>query len=295
VTKLHKCVVKYRCGIISLSFVLFQLIEPTYAQNIITTAWIIQPPVERVSSNQVKPGDIFLKQKLLPTSLARLEAPVKASGFASNELLEAGTQLIEAKSSSRSYYCTLRSNPKPSAGAYVAKSLLFGGRTTLLTAKNQYCFYNIDDSNEFDRYFVALSQVDTMTMIIKDSVDAKFIEKVKYTKIDPSELEKEFFVALKYNTKSSFGKYHRFQILFGPEERYKNVSLDLNVGDNVNVETKNYPAKLSVIGAEIKLLGEEGNNLTLQIEKPMDSQSFMIQTYNGPNTYDIYKIYDGKN
>ena len=222
-----------------------------------TTIWTIEPADSPRPSVEAAAGDILWKQRLLPTGLVRLSAPYQDAG--GKRSFGAGTQLFEVKSDVPVYCVAGMRDPKG------FEKWLKSGSTT------QFCLVDLDSDLRFDGYFEPISMVPGLPTIAgKRPKNPKPMSPVSYELIDPSSMEKPFWVGIQYQGKPLLYDRRNFAISFGSDTGKGSLT------SWVYTSGSDYPLSQELLGARFTVLGMSGDKLQVRIDEPIPAQPFGV-------------------
>lgn len=221
--------------------------------------WRIDAPAPEQAGRTVtvKPGELFMKARLLPAAAARLDADVRDR--AGKVLIASGTELIGARSS-LPIYCDTRQK-LPGIGA-----VMMGG-----PALKQYCLVDEARDGRFDYYFAARSLINGVPFL-SGRVPGKpaGTTDAAYSAIQPADMAGRFFVALEYEGKPLLYDPRNFRLTFGIDRRAEQLT------DWFYTSGGQYPQAKDYMGARFTVLSEREGSLDIRIDAPFPAQSFGV-------------------
>jgi hypothetical protein len=222
-----------------------------------TTVWMVQPAEPTAGELEVKARDLILKQKLLPSGLAQLTDSFQDAG--GKRSLGSGTQLFEVKSDVPIYCVAGLREP----GGF--EKFMTGG------ASRQFCLIDMDSDRRFDAYFETGSMVPGLPTIAgKRPKKPKAMSPVGYEVVEPSTIEKSFWIGIEYQGKPLIYDRRNFAISFGSESGKGSMT------DWVYTSGSAYPLTKQLLGASFTVLGVNGDKLKVRIDQPMPPQPFGV-------------------
>lgn len=242
------------------------LAQPAPARRIapdeqFTTKWLVQPGEASAAPVSVPPGGLILKQRLLPTGLARLKEAY--TGPTPAESLAAGAEMVRATGPDGAVYCSTGYRAQP-----LAMRLLIGGPDRL----RQVCLMDSDNDGRFDSVLKGTSNLRTLPSAfgILPKVPAT-IAPIPYEEAAPESFSELYYVGVQYEGQAKIGTLRRFHLAFGSEGNWDQIS------DNLFTKRdSDLPRTLEVMGAAITILGGEGRNVVAKVDRPFPPQPFGV-------------------
>jgi hypothetical protein len=223
-----------------------------------TTIWMVQP-ADSAAPAEVEVGarDLILKQKLLPSGLARLTGSFQDDG--GKRSLGPGTQLFEVKSDVPIYCVAGLREPKG------FEKFMKGD------SRVQLCLIDTDADGRFDAYFEPVSMVPGLPTITgKRPKSPRPMTPVAYEPAEPSALEKSYWVGIEYQGKPLIYDRRNFGISYGSDDSKGAVT------DWIYTSGSTYPISKQLLGASFTVLGMSGDKLRVRIDQPMPPQPFGV-------------------
>ena len=226
------------------------------------TLWEIQPPTAPAGEGHVKDGETVLRQTLLPTGLAVLDADV-ANATGSRLVAKAGSQLIEATTNGGAIYCalaTMRADKK--TGALSENR----GGTTL-------CLHDSESNGRFESVFEM--PVGTGLAMIQGQVPKKVRPvDVGYRTRPVGEVQGDFWVGIRYEQYFNIYGNRMFFTDFGGRGQTQSLT------DFAKFKAKGaFPQSVNVSGARFTVLAADQDGVRLRTDAPMPTGPFAVTTY----------------
>jgi hypothetical protein len=229
-------------------------------QQSFRTVWQVEAATGPETELSIAPGALVFKQRLLPFGLAVLDEEYRASKL--DENLSIGTELIRTVGSAFPVYCALR-----------AKNPNFLAALSPLPNKKMRCFVDDNQDGRFDREMIGYSNTPELPHPIgflpKSMVPTVSL---RYSTRDATKFSSGFVVGVKYTGQAKIGTLRRFQTVYGTEDRWGYFSSD-------NIFTKrdsDLPKTLAVLGATFVVLGGDGRNVRIRVDRMMPPQPFGV-------------------
>lgn len=227
--------------------------------------WIVEPAPPPTAELSIAPDGLILKQRLLPMGLVELteEHRIGKTGNKAGEVLPAGTELILATGASKPVYCALRIK-----GPNVLSMLL-----TPYPSGSQRCFMDDNADGKFDRSFAATSSVKSVPhpsgIVPRDAAPTV---SAAYRPKDVSAFTASYFVGVQYSGQAKIGTLRRFYTVYGNDGDWGRFTAD-------NIFTKrdrDLPKTLEVLGSSFTVLGGEGKNVRVKVDRAIPAQPFGV-------------------
>jgi len=222
-------------------------------------AWHIveAAPAEEGRVVTVRPGELFMRARLLPESVARLEADlVDGSG---KTMIAKGSELIGAHPSLRIYCDVQQRGPG------------LGGVLMGAPAMKQVCLMDADRDGRFDSYFAARSTIKGVPFLSgRVPKKPQGTTSLAYSIIDPATMASSFFVALKYEGKPLLYDRRNFRLTFGIDKRTEQLS------DWFYTSGSTYPQQQRYLGGSFTVLAERDGALDIRLDRPFPAQPFAV-------------------
>ncbi len=230
-----------------------------------STMWLIEPASPPIDEISVAPNGLILKQRLLPLGLVELtdEHSMGKPGDNTGETLPAGTELILASGASKPVYCALRIK-----GPNVLSVLL-----SAYASGSQRCFMDDDADGKFDRSFSATSSVETVPHPVgRVPKDSEPTVSVSYRPKEITAFSAPYYVGVQYSGPAKIGTLRRFYTVYGTEGNWGRFT-----GENVFTKRdRELPKTLEVLGSSFTVLGGDGKNLRVKINRSIPAQPFGV-------------------
>lgn len=225
----------------------------TFAQDrAISTHWLIEPDNSLLGSRVVADREYVLKQRLLPAGLVQLDSDVPSAG------LKAGDQLIELMSDGVLVFCDPQMRPSKMMG--------------LVSASGQFCFVDADRDGAFEGMFRGMTATKSMLMINQTRPKkAKPLSPVAYHRIDSALFAQKLFVGIQYRGNAGLVRNHVFQINFGSDEKFENIT------ERMLVKPATLDADQTPFGALYKVLAETPEGIRVEVSRTMPAQPFNVE------------------
>jgi hypothetical protein len=207
----------------------------------------------------LRPGELFMKRRLLPPRAARLDTPLL--GAKGEELLPAGAELFGTRSDKVDIYCSTAQK-----GAGIATQLLLGR-----TGQKQICLIDADRDNDFDSLFKVAGEIKGLPSLYART--PKTLDRVdgsKYSSIDPASMTQKYFVAVEYQGKPLLYDRRNFTITFGTDEKKQSLT------SWIYTKGSDYPQSLTYLGGKFTVLSENQGMLSIRIDRQIPSQPFGV-------------------
>ena len=214
--------------------------------------WVIQPAAAPAGERLLASGEFVLRQRLLPSGLAELDAPVSIN----DETLPAGTQLVEAQTSGIKVFCV------PGVP-----------RQKLVGASFQPCLMDSDGDGAFEGWFSALSQTKSILMLTgKYPKKPRAIAATRYREVSPATMRDEYFVAIERRNYFNIYSRESFMIAFGLGDRVERLTAP------VSFKSEEMPRELTVLGSRFTALSEQDGKMLIRVSQAMPMQPFAVAT-----------------
>jgi len=232
-----------------------------------TTTWLIQPAAEVTGRTfEVSRGDILLKQRALPSGLARLigelRTPDGKRSFAANH------ELFEVKSD-LPIYCAVQERAQSGLEKWLTEG-----------STRQFCLVDSNSDLQFDAYFEPISQIPGLPTISgKRPKKLKPLSLVPYAIADASTMQAAYWIGIEYQGKPLIYDRLNFAVAFGSEVAKGSLT------DWVYTSGSKFPASSGLLGAKFTVLDNPGGKIKVRIDQPMPPQPFGVMR---TVTYRIY-------
>ena len=225
-----------------------------------STKWIIEATPLPAREISVAPGSPVLKQRLLPLGLAVLDQDYVGAKPA--DRLAVGTELIRATGPAVPVYCAIR-----------GKANLLSAVLSPLPSSTMRCFADDDADGDFDRTFSAATNVKELPQPMGDLPrDKAATIAVGYSVRSPETFGAGYYVGVLYDGQSMVGTLRRFRTVYGAEKKWGTPT-----GDNLFTKRdSDLPKAIEVLGAAFTVLGGDGKNVRIRIDRMMPAQPFGI-------------------
>lgn len=212
----------------------------------ISTLWIVQPAPPPVGERLLAGGDLVLKQRLLPTGLVELAAPVTLGPAR----FDAGVQFIKAKAEGVTVYC------RP----YEVDGKLVG------------CLMDADSDGDFEGWFDVVSQTKGLV-----SIGQKYPKKIKplcveagYRIVPVTRMTDVYFVAIERRNYFNIYSRESFMIVFGREGAIERLTAP------ISFKSSEMPKQLTVLGAVFTAVAEREGKMVVKVQQSMPAQPFGV-------------------
>lgn len=230
------------------------LVLPAAAQEPsrhISALWWVQAAEPPQGERELASGEFVLKQRLLPTGLVELEAPV-AIGSAT---LAAGTQLVDVNAGD---------GPEIFCIPEVAKQKLIG-------ASFQPCLMDSDSDGDFEGWFNVISQTKgLLTLTGKYPKKPKPLAATRYRIVPPQAMTDEYFVAIERRNYFNIYSRESFMIAFGRDGALERLTAP------ISFKSDEMPKQMTVMGASFTALSERDGKLVVSVTTAMPRQIFSV-------------------
>jgi hypothetical protein len=219
---------------------------------------IIGEQVEQAPSGKaLRPGDVILRQRLVPKVLAVVsEDIVRSDG--KDRWAAAGDQLFGAKVGALDAYCVVKSKINVTLGMFILP-------TTQRLLK-QDCFVDSDGDSKLDQRFEADPGIGVLPNVARSEPQAFYpLVPVAYQVIDPAKFADESWVELQF--RGGGGKNSKrpeMRLRYRYDGKTRNISQQYLGGDS-------FPSNAYLLGAEIEFAQADGGNLNATVKRPMDA------------------------
>jgi hypothetical protein len=124
----------------------------------------------------------------------------------------------------------------------------------------------------FESYFDTISVVPGLPTIAgkRPKKPKPVATPVAYEVAAPADLEKPFWIGIRYQGKALIYDWRNFQVSFGSD------TTDGSLTDFIHTSGSNYPMSLSLLGARFTVLGLEDKKLKVRVDETMPPQPFGI-------------------
>ena len=217
----------------------------------ISALWWVQPAELPVGERELASGEFVLKQRLLPTGLAELDAPVTIG----STTLAAGTQLVDGSAGE---------GPEIFCLPEVAKQKLIG-------ASFQPCLMDSDSDGDFDGWFNVISQTKgLLTLSGKYPKKPKPLAETPYRTMAPTKMKDEYFVEIERRNYFNIYSRESFMIAFGRDGALDRLTAP------VSFKSDEMPKRMDVMGASFTALSERDGKMVVSVAKTMPRQLFSV-------------------
>lgn len=207
---------------------------------------------------QIKSGDVFMRQRLLPTKAARLSANMLDK--AGKILIAKDTEMFALDAGMVSVFCEAGAQD-PSG----MKSILVAGGYA------HDCGIDRDGDGRFESHFKARGAVKGLPSLSgKLPKQPNVIAPVGYEAIEPSAMAAQYFVGIEYEGKPLLYNRRNFRISFGNADKQASLS------DWSFINADSYPKSLNQLGGQFTVLSESNGALTVRIDQNIPRQPFGI-------------------
>ena len=238
-------------GAIALALLALPSIAGGQSRNL-QSMWIIQPTAVPAGERLLASGEFVLRQRLLPSGLAELEAPLTIG----DETLAAGTQLVEARTSGLKVFCV----------PAVPKQKLIG-------ASFQPCMIDSDADGAFEGWFNAMSQTKSILMLTgKYPKKPKAIAATRYREVAPATMRDEYFVAIERRNYFNIYSRESFMIAYGHGDEVERLTAP------ISFKSEEMPRELTVLGSRFTALSEQDGKMLVRVSQAMPTQPFAVVT-----------------
>lgn len=216
----------------------------------IRSTWIIQPAAAPSGDQLLDSGEFVLRQRLLPSGLAELSAPLSIG----DETFPAGTQLVEAQTSGMKVFCA----------PDVPKQKLIG-------ASFQPCLIDADGDGAFEGWFNALSQTRSILMLTgRYPKKPRAIAPTRYREVAPATMRDEYFVAIERRNYFNIYSRESFMIAYGHGDQIERLTAP------VSFKSEEMPRELTVLGSRFTALSEQDGKMLVRVAQAMPMQPFAV-------------------
>jgi hypothetical protein len=154
-----------------------------------------------------------------------------------------------------------------SSGASVGGSLL--GGLVGARAPSQTCLIDLDDDGRLDAYFSAGSPVGGVPNFSGHRPrNPAPLTGAAFERLQPDQIETEFFVGIRYEGLSTIGANPYFSISFGNERNREALSRTVSAERGSNVVT--------ALGAEFEILRRVGETIEVDVRRNIPRQPFHV-------------------
>lgn len=236
----------------------------------VTLAWIVAPQTTSAATIIAKPGDVVLKQPLVPLGYATLISDA-VDAKTGNLVAPAGTPLLQLRATSGATFC-VAANPK---------------RTALARAKPgspylRACFQDVDADGRFE----SSAEYDGKPLTLP-SVSGRFpkhrhalVSPAAYKKASLQDYQSDLFVGVRFDGFSKLSGEPVFKDVFGRGDETDS----LNRAWPRSADGTGSLAKTGIVlinGARINVLENDGATLKLRIENSIPTGAFGVQQVGG--------------
>jgi hypothetical protein len=232
-----------------------------------TTIWLVQPAVEITGQTvEVSRGDFLLKQRALPSGLARLTGELSTPD--GKRHFTANHELFEVKSD-MPIYCAVQARAQSGLEKWLTEG-----------ATKQFCLVDSNSDLQFDAYFEPISQIPGLPTISgKRPKKLKPLSPVPYAMADASTMQATYWIGIEYQGKPLIYDRLNFAVAFGSEVSKGSLT------DWVYTSGSKFPASSGLLGAKFTVLDNPGGKIKVRIDQPMPPQPFGVMR---TTTYRIY-------
>lgn len=217
------------------------------------------PPEDGVtgSSRRIRPGETFLTQPLVPMAAARPTADIAYHGMN----IAAGTELFGAEllSDGRKLFCSDRTHPNGN-----------------LLGRNYFCLDDQDGDGRFDgRFGTFLSSFPGGKTSIP-AIDWVWngrepIPPAPYATVSYDAATATRAIGLRLDRLDPKKKRADFLVLYGPKGALQAAPQRFKLG------LATLPTRIDILGAEIEVVGVQGDGVDLRIVKPLPPGLFAMR------------------
>ena len=212
------------------------------------TVWVIQPTPVPAGERQLASGDFVLRQRLLPTGLVELTAPV----LVRRETLSAGTQLVEVQAQGAKVFCI----------AEIAR---------LEEESYQPCLIDADSDGDFESWFRGYSPTRSLlTVTGRYPREPNAIAETPYREVAPTTMRDTFFVGIERRNYFNIYSRENFMIAFGSAQRLERLTTPLSF------RSSEMPKDMEVLGARFTALSETDGKMLIRVSRAMPVQAFGV-------------------
>jgi hypothetical protein len=216
------------------------------------SVWVIQPTPVPAGERLLSGGEFVLRQRLLPSGLAELDGPLSLG----DELLPAGAQLVEARTSGAKVYCVPGLSEQRKVGA-----------------RYRPCLIDADGDGAFEGWFDAVSGTQSILMHSgRYPKKPRAIAATRYHAVSPRTMREVYFVGIERRNYFNIYSRESFMIAFGNADKLERLTTP------VSFKSEEMPRELTVLGSRFTALSEQDGKLLIRISQTMPLQAFGVAT-----------------
>lgn len=226
------------------------------------TAWILQPELdpEFLTQRTLVSGDLVLRQRLLPPTLARLSADAILDENGET-VIPGGAELFGLVTAGPPIFCVAGTPDRSNFGQFM-----------LGVGNTQRCLVDLDRDGRFDGYFRRNSEMEGLPNIRgRRPRNPDAIRPVVYELAPSSTMRTYYFAGIQYNGQPPYLRGRpTFSVVYGTEQNRGRLSQSFT-GD-----AERYPQTMTVMGAAFTFDAAVDGGIEATVLRPMPPRPFVV-------------------